>query len=339
MDEGLNSRKVNMMPRDAPSEHEAVPFDKPRSRFRSFHRTGEKPGPSDRVFTQNQRLPSQAHPGEVRFQSNNARSNYNSFQGNELPKIQLTSKHIDVNSELSHDSPYMDTPVRFLQEISKNCGSKIEFRSDLLDTAELQFSIEVWFVGEKIGEGIGRTRKEAQHHAAENSLQNLANKYLSNTFPDATPLHGDPYKSYHWKEDGFASDLNSLGYSGSPRDEFLLGRGTPQPHIQGNDGSKRTASPVAALKELVDIAGQVLGKGVGLTWDEAKIQAAEEALEALKSMPMQVSLKGSGSLRSMSFNKRLKQDLSLPNETWKMDNGTGFAAPALVMDYIPQSLC
>lgn len=36
--------------------------------------------------------------------------------------------------------------------------------------------LQVWFVGEKVGEGIGRTRKEAQHHASESSLRNLASK-------------------------------------------------------------------------------------------------------------------------------------------------------------------
>lgn len=34
----------------------------------------------------------------------------------------------------------------------------------------------MWFAGEKIGEGIGRTRREAQRQAAEESLMNLAGK-------------------------------------------------------------------------------------------------------------------------------------------------------------------
>ncbi|KAG0488519.1 hypothetical protein HPP92_007330 [Vanilla planifolia] len=133
----------------------------------SFHRTGEKPGPSDRVFTQNQRLPSQAHPGEVRFQSNNARSNYNSFQ----------------------------------------------------------------------------------------------DKYLSNTFPDATPLHGILTNLIIGKDGFFASDLNSLGYFRVCKDEFLL-VGTPPIAHSGNDVQKNCI-PVAALKRLVDIAGQCWVKALG----------------------------------------------------------------------------
>jgi RNA polymerase II C-terminal domain phosphatase-like 1/2 len=54
----------------------------------------------------------------------------------------------------------------------------VEYRSALCDTADLQFSIEVWIVGEKVGEGIGRTRKEAQCQAAEISLRNLASKFV-----------------------------------------------------------------------------------------------------------------------------------------------------------------
>jgi dsRNA-specific ribonuclease len=38
--------------------------------------------------------------------------------------------------------------------------------------------VQVWIVGEKVGEGIGRTRREAQHKAAEMSLRNLASKFV-----------------------------------------------------------------------------------------------------------------------------------------------------------------
>jgi hypothetical protein len=38
--------------------------------------------------------------------------------------------------------------------------------------------LQVWLVGEKIGEGTGRTRKEAQHQACEISLKNLASEFF-----------------------------------------------------------------------------------------------------------------------------------------------------------------
>lgn len=40
------------------------------------------------------------------------------------------------------------------------------------------FLFQVWFVGDKIGEGVGRTRKDAQRQAAEISLHNLASKII-----------------------------------------------------------------------------------------------------------------------------------------------------------------
>lgn len=43
---------------------------------------------------------------------------------------------------------------------------------------ELALFIQVWLVGEKVGEGIGSTRKEAQRQAAEISLRNLASKFV-----------------------------------------------------------------------------------------------------------------------------------------------------------------
>lgn len=38
------------------------------------------------------------------------------------------------------------------------------------------YFVQAWFGGEKIGEGLGRTRREAQHQAAEGSLRHLASK-------------------------------------------------------------------------------------------------------------------------------------------------------------------
>jgi hypothetical protein len=42
----------------------------------------------------------------------------------------------------------------------------------------LSYFFQVWIVGEKVGEGIGSTRKEAQRQAAEISLRNLASKFV-----------------------------------------------------------------------------------------------------------------------------------------------------------------
>ena len=43
----------------------------------------------------------------------------------------------------------------------------------------LCYTSQVWIFGEKIGEGIGKTRKEAQCQAADTSLRNLAGELRS----------------------------------------------------------------------------------------------------------------------------------------------------------------
>ncbi|KAK4386620.1 RNA polymerase II C-terminal domain phosphatase-like 1 [Sesamum angolense] len=62
-----------------------------------------------------------------------------------------------------------------------------------------------------------------------------------------------------------------------------------RPQFSSNRGQK------TEVYAEVEIDGQVLGKGIGLTWDEAKSQAAEKALGALKSMLGQFPYKRPGS--------------------------------------------
>ncbi|CAN4115926.1 unnamed protein product [Withania somnifera] len=66
-----------------------------------------------------------------------------------------------------------------LQEIGRRCNSKVEFRPVVSTSEELQFSVEVFFTGERVGFGMGKTRKDAQQQAAENALRTLADKYVS----------------------------------------------------------------------------------------------------------------------------------------------------------------
>ncbi|XP_062095251.1 RNA polymerase II C-terminal domain phosphatase-like 2 [Humulus lupulus] len=73
--------------------------------------------------------------------------------------------------------------IGVLQEIARRCSSKVEFKSVLSTSKDLQFSVEVLFTGEKIGVGMGKTRKDAQQQAAENALHNLAEKYVAYIAP------------------------------------------------------------------------------------------------------------------------------------------------------------
>jgi RNA polymerase II C-terminal domain phosphatase-like 1/2 len=66
----------------------------------------------------------------------------------------------------------------------------------------------------------------------------------------------------------------------------------------------------------VEIGGQILGKGVGATWEQAKLQAADEALGNLKSMLGIFAHKSSGFQRSSVSNfNRFKPDFQRSLQT------------------------
>ncbi|KAF3489843.1 hypothetical protein F2Q69_00057164 [Brassica cretica] len=60
------------------------------------------------------------------------------------------------------------------------------------------------------------------------------------------------------------------------------------------------------LHAQVEIDGRVLGEGVGSTWDEARMQAAERALYSMRSMPPLHRRQGSPRSFGGMSNKRLK---------------------------------
>ncbi|KAJ8753749.1 hypothetical protein K2173_000003 [Erythroxylum novogranatense] len=113
--------------------------------------------------TQKQSIPSESQPSEIGMPQNPQSSNSKELQ-NEAGKLNLLPSHFSIG---------------VLQEIGRRCNSKVEFRSVVSTSKELQFSVEVLFTGEKIGVGMGKTRKDAQQQAAENALRSLAEKYVA----------------------------------------------------------------------------------------------------------------------------------------------------------------
>ncbi|KAG1355157.1 RNA polymerase II C-terminal domain phosphatase-like 1 [Cocos nucifera] len=356
LEEEMTPRQPSRAPKEFPLEPETVCFDKKRPNHQSYYRSGENSISSDRVLSENRRLAMQLRHGDDRLRPNHAAANYDSFSGEEMPTGRISSSHRDIQFESGQvTAQYAGTPAGVVQDIATKCGAKVEFRTALCDTTELQFSVEVWFVGEKIGEGIGKTRKEAQQQAAEFSLRTLANKYLSNVTSDT--LRGDMLKPSNAKENGFISDSNSFGYPVYARDD-LLGVASTSEESRFMDlrleGSKKSTASVAALKELctiegfnlifqaqpspstdsvskgevyaqVEVAGQILGKGVGTTWEEAKLQAAEEALGTLKSMLGQFTQKRSGSPRNYNIgNQIIRKNIIMKFwKSWKISVAAG----------------
>ncbi|KAL6991037.1 protein-serine,threonine phosphatase [Sarracenia purpurea var. burkii] len=246
--------------------------------------------------------------------------------GEEVPLGRSCSSSRELDLEPGRLDPYVETPAGALQDIANKCGTK------------------VLFAGEKIGEGIARTRREAQRQAAERSLMNLAehlwvvltswdydfaDEYLSHLKPDSSSVHGEGSRYSNANDNGIIRDASSFGYHPLVKEESPLLSNASEPPWDLDpavDVSKKSMGSISTLKELcmmeglgvafqsqpppsanplqknevyaqVEVDGQVLGKGIGLTWDEAKMQAAEKALGSLKSMLGQFSQKRQGSPR------------------------------------------
>ncbi|KAL9392532.1 hypothetical protein Peur_016452 [Populus x canadensis] len=341
VEEEMSPRQLNRTPREFPLDSDPMNIEKHRPHHPSFFHKVESNIPSDRMIHENQRQPKEATYRDDRMKLNHPTSNYPSFQGEESPLSRSSSnRDLDLESERAFSST--ETPVEVLQEIAMKCGTKVEFRPALIATSDLQFSIETWFVGEKVGEGTGKTRREAQRQAAEGSIKKLAGIYMSRVKPDSGPMLGDSSRYLSANDNGFLGDMNSFGNQPLLKDENITYSATSEPSRlldQRLEGSKKSMGSVTALKEFcmteglgvnflaqtplstnsipgeevhaqVEIDGQVLGKGIGLTWDEAKMQAAEKALGSLRAMFGQYTPKRQGSPRLMQGmpNKRLKQE-------------------------------
>ncbi|GAB2273527.1 hypothetical protein Dimus_008318 [Dionaea muscipula] len=124
-----------------------------------------------------------------------------------LSQKQVSSirKEIQVNA-LKVNTPQSGLSISVLQEIGRRCSCKVDFRSVVSTSKDLQFTVEVFFTGEKVGIGMGRTRKDAQQQAAENALHSLADKYLAYVAPHTDSFHQDVEKLSIKNENGFIWD-------------------------------------------------------------------------------------------------------------------------------------
>ncbi|KAH7433554.1 hypothetical protein KP509_07G074800 [Ceratopteris richardii] len=232
-------------------------------------------------------------------------------------------------------------PVSVLRDIAQKCNTKLEFRSLVNTTKELLFSVEVLFDGEKVGEGIGRTSKEAQQRAADSSLRYMASQFIAHPTNAITALGqgristspDEPPPRLNSRDPRFSaglgpSMLNEDSVSGvSGQLKFLDFQPLQEPSKQINpvvalkdfctaeginvifkDASSSDSQPQVFVCQ-VEVAGRVMGKGIGRSWEEAKHQAAEEALRFLKiTQQARGPSKRMGSPRSppLQSNKRMR---------------------------------
>ncbi|KAK7362873.1 hypothetical protein VNO77_04998 [Canavalia gladiata] len=345
VEEEIGSQPPNrVVPKEFPADSGPLGIEKQRPHHPSFFSKADSSISSDKILhDSHQRLPKEIYHRDDRPRLSHMLSSYHSLSGDDIPFSRSSSSHRDLDSESGHSVLHADTPPLVLQEIALKCGTKVEFMSSLVSSTELQFSMEAWFSGRKIGHGFGRTRKEAQHKAAEDSIKHLADIYLSCAKDESGSTYGDVSGFPNANDNGYVGNINSLGNQPLPKEESVsFSTASDQSRVLDPrlEVSKRSMGSISALKELcmveglgvnflpapapvsanlgqkdevhaqVEIDGQVFGKGIGLTWDEAKMQAAEKALGSLRTRLGQSIQRRQSSPRSHHglSNKRLKQE-------------------------------
>ncbi|GMP74728.1 hypothetical protein CsSME_00032062 [Camellia sinensis var. sinensis] len=274
VDEEMSPRLLNQVaaPKEFPLNSEAMHIEKHRIHHPPFLHKMESSIPSDRVL-ENQRLPKEAFQREDQLRMNHSLSSYHSFSGEEVPLGRSSSSSRELDVEPGRVDPYTETPIGALQDIAIKCGTK------------------VLFAGEKIGEGNGRTRREAQRQAAEGSLMNLADKYLSRLKPDSSSVHGEGSRYSNANANGYVNDGSSFGYQPFLKEEspsFSSASEPPRVLDPRLVGSKKSMGSVSPLSEFAD----------------------EKAPGSLKSTFGQFSQKRQGSPRALQgmSNKRFKPE-------------------------------
>ncbi|KAH1146008.1 hypothetical protein AAZX31_15G069700 [Glycine max] len=318
VEEEMGPQQLNqLVPKEFPVGSEPLHIEKRWPRHPSLFSKVDDSVSSDRVFHEShQRLPKEVHHRDDHSRLSQSLSSYHSFPGDDIPLSGSSYSNRDFDSESGRSLFHADITAGVLQEIALKCGTKVEFLSSLVASTALQFSIEAWFAGKKVGEGFGRTRREAQNKAAECSIKQLADIYMSHAKDDSGSTYGDVSGFHGSNNNGFVSSDPRLEVSKRSTDsisalkEFCMMEG-----LAANfQSSPAPASTHFAQKDevhaQVEIDGQIFGKGFGLTWEEAKMQAAKKALESLRTMFNQGTRKRHGSPRSMQglANKRLKQE-------------------------------
>ncbi|KAL5806939.1 hypothetical protein ACOSQ3_029823 [Xanthoceras sorbifolium] len=181
---------------------------------------------SDRVY-QNIRPASTSHASQVKSEEACAANDLHK-QGlppaSQHSEVGVSQNHVSSNSrEFQNEGGKLNFlqsqfSIGVLQEIGKKCCSKVEFRSVVSTSKDLQFSVEVLFTGEKIGVGMGKTRKDAQQQAAENALKCLAEKYVAYITPHSGAVDTDFDKLSLRNQNGFLWDNDPASNEGLRED-------------------------------------------------------------------------------------------------------------------------
>ncbi|KAI3805755.1 hypothetical protein L1987_21640 [Smallanthus sonchifolius] len=180
------------------------------------------------------------------------------FHGYGLPKKNLPQVGQLSDVGVAHNQPYLNNKrgptdsgnsnplqpslsIGVLQEIGQRCGSRIEYRSILSSSREWQFSYEVLLTGEKVGFGMGKTRKDAQQQAADNALRGLADKYVTFIISRSETANKDPDNQLSETENGFLWESDSDDSEG---DEMRSSSSLASQQVQKRVDSSRFPEPL-----------------------------------------------------------------------------------------------
>ncbi|KAI4365120.1 hypothetical protein MLD38_021138 [Melastoma candidum] len=335
-------------------------IDKHRPHLQTVLPSVEGSNLSERGVHDNLRLAPEGFGRDDRMRLGHDLSPGHSFSGEEHSVNWTPSTSQDFETDAGRPIPNGESAAIVFQDIAMRCGAKVEFRSAVAKTMNLQFSNEVWLAGGRVGEGIGRTRREALHQAAEVSLRYMADIYISRVKSDFASRAGDANRLSAPIENGYPGSGNSFGNRPFPKDEssaYAFGVEPWRFQDRRMEGSKPSLGAISALRELckteglgvafdtqsqrspnslreevhaqVEVDGQIIGRGVGPTSDEAKELAADRALVTLRSMLNTFPHKRQGSSRSLQGlpNKRMKTEFS--RDMQRMPSNRYMNAPSI----------
>ncbi|XP_019053287.1 PREDICTED: RNA polymerase II C-terminal domain phosphatase-like 2 isoform X1 [Nelumbo nucifera] len=167
----------------------------------------------------------EAYPGHEKQKQNTSQSTQSSFpEDDEQSLNQVPGNNRDLQTEDGKVTLFPTSVIGVLQEIGRRCGSKMEFRFIDSTIKDRRYSVEVWFTGERIGVGVGKTKRDAQQQAAENALHSLADyadKYMAQIAPDSEAVDKDMNKLSVGNENGFLWDVASPELEEMPKEENL----------------------------------------------------------------------------------------------------------------------
>ncbi|PON43526.1 Double-stranded RNA-binding domain containing protein [Parasponia andersonii] len=211
VDDDVSRRRLKNRPLGPLQDSEASKPDKQRAHQNSSSYTTSGSTPTGLLSQKSEVKGEEVHNGFNSQKQNLPLANQLSDTG--LLQNLASSNNRDFHTE-GGKLNLLPSPLSIgvLQEIARRCSSKVEFKSVLSTSKDLQFSIEVLFTGEKIGVGMGKTRKDAQQQAAENALHNLAEKYVAYIAPrSGAAVDRDFDKLSLGNDNGFLWDIIKPG--------------------------------------------------------------------------------------------------------------------------------